>query len=481
MELQVIHHGGAVLCNGAVVRLKDLLPLPLLLRGQLRIRTAQVLAGGQLAVSLTDGSRHHVPLPEPGLPNLPAAEASSPVDLLVTRIGQLLTMDGDGLGLIQDAFVACVGDRVAACGPMHELKARCPVTPRTRILDAQGGVVTPGLVDPHTHPVFAGERSTEFGLKAQGASYLEIHKAGGGIFSTVRATREATFDELTSSCARNLSRLMAWGVTTCEGKTGYDLTMSGELRLLHVMQTVADCHPLDLVPTLLAAHALPPEFRDNRAAYIAAIVEELLPTVADLGLARFCDAYCEDGAFTPSEVEALFEAARGHGLGLRLHAEQFTDQGGAALAARLGAASADHLEAISAGGIDALASSSTVAVLLPGAALSCRCPWPPARELLDAGVHVALGTDLNPGSSMTSSLPLMMSLSCMQMKVTVEEAWRAVTVESARSLGLDRVGRLLPGFQADLALFDAPDYRTIPYHYGDNHLAHLVKRGQVVL
>ena len=347
------------------------------------------------------------------------------------------------------------------------------------VLDAHGGLVTPGLVDPHTHPVFAGQRSVEFGLKAEGKTYLEIHKAGGGIISTVRSTRAASFQELALVCQQNLSALLGWGVTTCEAKSGYALETEGELRLLEVLRVVGGCHPVDVVPTFLGAHTFPPDV--GREEYVAQVVQEMIPRVATRGLARFCDAYCEDGAFTIDETDRIFKAARDAGLELRLHAEQFTDQGGTELAVRHGAASADHLEAVSPAGIEALAGSDTTAVLLPGAALTCRCPTPPARDLLDAGVRVALGTDLNPGSSYTSSLPLMMSLACMQMQVSCEEAWRAVTCNAAHSLGLNDVGRIAPGYKADLVIFDAPDYRYVPYHYGDNHLRVVVKSGRVVL
>jgi len=244
---------------------------------------------------------------------------------------------------------------------------------------------------------------------------------------------------------------------------------------------VSDCHPVDVVPTVLGAHAIPPEFTERRAAYVALVADELVPRAARGGLARYCDAYCEEGAFSGEEVERIFASAADAGLGLRLHAEQFTDQGGAALAARLGAASADHLESIGEAGIAALARSSTTAVLLPGAALACRCPWPPARALLDAGVPVALGTDLNPGSSMTSSLPLMMFLACTQLRMTCEEAWLAVTRRAACSIGRDDLGRIAPGAQADLVIFEAPDYRYIPYHYGDNHARVVIKSGRVVV
>lgn len=412
-----------------------------------------------------------------------AAMSGEQPDLVVSNIGQLLTMVGPDLGVRQGPglALACRGPTVLATGSAQELfgEAGEPAA-GVPVLDAGGGLVTPGLVDPHTHPVFAGQRAVEFGLKARGASYMEIHKAGGGILSTVEATRAASFEELVAGCRANLDRLLRWGVTTCEGKSGYALTVAGELRMLEVIQATAS-HPVEVIPTLLGAHTLPPEYAEDRAGYLELVTREMIPRAAAAGLARFCDAYCEDGAFTTEEVERIFTVALEHGLGLRLHAEQFTDQGGAVLAARLGAASADHLEAVSPEGISAMALAGTTAVLLPGAALACRCPWPPARAILDGGVNLALGTDLNPGSSMTSSLPLMMSLACMQMGVTVEEAWRAVTINAARSLGLEGVGTLTPGAQADLVIWDAPDYRYIPYHYGDNHVNKVIKQGKVVL
>ncbi len=412
-----------------------------------------------------------------------AANGMESADLVVTGIGQILTMEGNGVGLRTGEgtglAVACVGGVVTAVGSTEALAEE--VGGAVTVVDAGGGVVTPGLVDPHTHPVFAGQRAVEFGLKARGASYMEIHKAGGGILSTVQATREATLEELANRCAANLTRLLGWGVTTCEGKSGYALTVEGELRMLEALRMAGERHAVEVVPTLLGAHTLPPEYAEDRDGYLGLVISEMIPRAADDGLARYCDAYCEDGAFTPREVERIFQAALDHGLGLRLHAEQFTDQGGAGLAASMGAASADHLEAVSPAGISAMARAGTTAVLLPGAALACRCPWPPARALADAGVPLALGTDLNPGSSMTSSLPLMMSLACMQMEVSVEEAWRAVTVNSARCLGLDNVGTLTPGAQADLVIWDVPDYRYVPYHYGDNHVRTVVKKGAVVL
>ncbi len=469
MGLSLQDHGGTVLLeDGRALALRDLLPLRDLPGASLRIAAA-TRAGDQLALQLSDGTTRTAAIP---------GRTRTAADLILENIGQLLTLEDDGVGARARASLACRDGHVLALADGGAALA-VERDEHTLVLDARGGVVTPGLIEPHSHPVFAGERSREFALKAEGRSYLEIHNAGGGILSTMRATRAASFEELARACARNLDRLLAWGVTTAEGKSGYALELEGELRLLEVMRSVSRCHPVALVPTLLGAHALPPEHASRRDEYVRLVCEEMVPRAARDGLARYCDAYCERGAFTPAEVEQIFLAARAHGLGLKLHAEQFSDQGGAALAARLGAASADHLEAISAEGIAALAASRTTAVLLPGAALASRCPWPPARALLDAGVPVALGTDLNPGSSMTASLPLMMSLACMQLGMSCEQAWRAVTVEAARSLGRPELGRLHPGAPADLALFDAPDYRYIPYHYGENHLRLVVKDGQL--
>ena len=466
MEVEVVWRGSAISVDSVIYRLKDLVPVDLLCGGALRIQEATPWSDSRVRLVLSDGTTHAI---------LPAERASFDVELVITNVGQLLTLEGPDLGLLEDVAVKCGGDWILDVSPMADLE----VPPEARVVDARGGLVTPGLVDPHTHPVFAGQRCVEFGQKAAGKTYLEIHKAGGGIMSTVRSTRAASFEELERVCRRNLDALLGWGVTTCEAKSGYALETEGELRLLEVLRAVGARHPVDVVPTFLGAHTLPPD--EPRDAYVAKVVEEMIPRVAERGLARYCDAYCEDGAFTAEETDRIFSAAREAGLGVRLHAEQFTDQGGTELAVRHGAASADHLEAVSPAGIAALAGSDTTAVLLPGAALACRCPWPPARDLLDAGASVALGTDLNPGSSYTASLPLMMSLACMQMQVSCEEAWRAVTINAARCLGREDVGRIARGCKADLVIFDAPDYRYVPYHYGDNHARVVIKSGRVVL
>ncbi len=386
--------------------------------------------------------------------------------------------------LRQDLGIAVRSGRILDLGPSSEIQSqylRSPDGLAPRILDARGLGVTPGLIDPHTHLVFAGDRSREFAMRAVGAGYLEIAAAGGGIVSTVTATRQASDEELLSLAASRLARIAGWGVTTLEAKSGYSLDMEGELRILDLLQRLDESGPIDIRSTLLAAHVVPPEFRERRQEYVQLIMDEILPRVAQQGLASSCDVFCEEGAFTIEETRAILTRAKDLGLGLRVHAEQFTDSGAAALAAELGAWSADHLEAAGEATIAALAASHTVAVLLPGAALTVADKFPDARRLIDAGVTVALGTDFNPGTSMTESLPLMMSLACTQMGMTVPEAWAAVTSHAAQALGLTDRGRLVKGAKADMALFAAPGPESVPYEMGRNLLAGLVKAGQPIV
>ena len=371
--------------------------------------------------------------------------------------GVVLTMDGPGVGERSGPVLVSQGRVVATDAPVAADAVR---------IDAGGRVVAPGLVDPHAHPVFAGERSFEFALRMAGQSYEEVAALGGGILSTVRATRAASDEALLGAARTRLARMLAYGVTACEGKSGYSLDVEGEKRLLRLLRE------LGCLPTLLA-HVVPPEHK--REDYLRLFIEELIPS----GLAEFCDVFCDRGAFTLSETHRILEAARAAGLGLRVHAEQLSYTGAAELAAELGAASADHLEFVSPAGIEALAASGTVAVLLPGAALTLRARWPPARRMIDEGVTVALGTDCNPGTSMTEALPLMMTIGCTQMGMTVEEAWRAVTVNAARSLRRDDIGRLAPGCRADVAVFDFSDWRSLPYHFGPPLCWLVIKDGRI--
>jgi imidazolonepropionase len=400
------------------------------------------------------------------------------VDLVVRNIGQLVTCSGAGagpLGLLRGAAVAASDGRVAYVGSEAGLPA---LADDAVVIDADGALCTPGLCEPHAHPVFAGDRCAEFAMRIEGSTYLEIQAAGGGIYSTVRHTRAATDDALLKGARERLERLLSFGVTTCEAKSGYLLDVEGELRLLRIIRRLAAEGPWRLSPTLLV-HVLPEDRREARARYVDEVVSELIPRVVAEGLAESCDVFCDRGAFTIEETRAILTVAKARGLALRLHADQIADTGAAALAAEMGARTADHLERVSTEGIAALAAAGTTAVLLPGAALCLADPWPPARALLKAGVPVALGTDLNPGSSMTESLPLMMSLACTQLRMRVEEAWLAVTRVAADSLGRADAGRLEPGSRADLVLWGCDDYRHVPYHVGGNHVRTVVIGGEV--
>jgi imidazolonepropionase len=382
------------------------------------------------------------------------------VDLDVIGIGELFT----GEAFVRDASVSIRGGRVAYAGP-----AVAP-DPGVRQIAAGGRFVSPGLVEPHAHLIFAGSRAAEFDLRAQGKSYLEIQQAGGGILSTVRATRAASDDELLASARARLDRFLAHGVTVVEGKTGYDLTAEGELRLLRLLGELR--HTVDVSPTLLA-HV--PD--GDRAEW----VRQFVAAIPRAHGAEAVDVYCDAGAFTLDETRTILEAARAHGLALRVHAEQFTHTGAAELAAALGARSVEHLEQLSEAGVRALAAAGTVCNLLPGAALTLKLPWPDGRRLVAAGCRVALGTDCNPGSSLTESLPLMMSLACMQMGLSCAEAWRAVTVEAARALGRADAGRLTPDARGDLVVWDASEHREVIQHYGAQRARTVVVGGRVVL
>ncbi len=391
-------------------------------------------------------------------------------DLVIDDIGVLLTMEGTGLGVVEGATLACAGGRVIYAGGRRGFAGE--LAPGGERVDAAGRMVTPGLVDPHAHPMFGGDRANEFAMRVRGDSYADIQAAGGGIYSSVRATRAAADEALVAATVARLARMRDHGTTTIEAKTGYALELEGELRMLRLYAEVARRAPVHLSPTLLA-HVLPAEVKDApaaRAAYISAFANELIPRAAAERLADACDVYCDQGAYVLAEARALLEAGRRAGLGLHCHAEQFTRTGATALAAELGAWSADHLESVTDDDARALAAAGTVAVLLPGAMLTLDLPRPPARRLIELGVKMALGTDCNPGSSMTESLPLQMSLACMQLRVTVEEAWRGVTRHAARALGRDG-GRLGVGAAADVVLWDATSPAEVPYQLGRNLVA----------
>jgi imidazolonepropionase len=397
--------------------------------------------------------------------------------LVVDNIGELLTAAGSGdgaaaeLGIVRDAAVVLRNGRVAFAGPRAEL----PRDLGDDVLDAGGRLVSPGLVDPHTHLVFAGSRASEFDLRNQGKSYLEIQEAGGGILSTVAATRAASDAELVAGAVARLDRFLAQGVTVVEAKTGYELTIEGERRLLAAIQAVREAHVIDVSPTLLA-HVPPPNATaGDRALFVRAFADELIPTTN----AEAVDVYCDAGAFTLDETRLILEAAKKYGKRLRVHAEQFTRTGAAELAAELGAASVEHLEQLSDAAPARLAAAGVVCNLLPGAALTLKLPWPDARKLLAAGCTVALGTDCNPGSSLTEALPLMMTLACTQMGLSAAEAWLGVTRAAARAVGRPDAGQLVAGARGDLVIWDADDHRQVPQHFGVPLVRTTVVRGVV--
>jgi imidazolonepropionase len=434
--------------------------------------------------------------------------------LLIEGAGSVATLaggirrgaaQGDAGAISRGALaVACWDGRILAVGAADDVRqeiaaAGLPINAFNR-LDAAGGLVTPGLIDAHTHLVFAGTREVEWQMRARGAGYLEVLAAGGGILSTVAATRTASDEELLAGARGRLSEMLANGTTTAEAKSGYGLDVASEMRLLALIGQLGSEGPIELVPTFLGAHAVPAEYRDRpdgTEAYVASVIAEQLPAVARQGIARFCDVFCERGVFTADQSRRILSAGTELGLALRLHADELAPSGGAELAAELsapaaggagrGCLSADHLAAPSDEGVAALARAAAegqfvVATLLPATSWFLgEHHFAPARRFIDAGIPVALATDLNPGTSPTLSLPLVMSIACVEMGLTPAEALVAVTINAAYSLGLDaRLGSIEPGKQADLVVWDAPSIDQLPYWLGARLARTVVKRGQVV-
>jgi imidazolonepropionase len=384
--------------------------------------------------------------------------------------------------------VLCREGRIAFAGPREERVRRfgeLPPAPDLERLDGQGGTLVPGFVDPHTHLPWAGSREEEFAARLAGRTYQEIAAAGGGILSTVAATRQASEEELVANVRRRLDLMLAWGTTTAEAKSGYGLALDSEMKQLRAIASAAADHPVDLVPTLLAAHEVPAEYRKDEAGrgrYVDLVCGEIVPAVAAAGLARFCDVFCERGVFSVEESRRVLAAGAAAGLRPRLHADEFADSGGALLAAELGALSADHLMAVSDRGVEALAQSGVTAVLLPGTSFFLmKDRYAPARRLVEAGVPVALATDCNPGSSYTESMPMVITLAVLKLGLTLAESLTAATLNAACSLGLGaEIGTIEAGKRADLLLLAAPNLLHLVYHYGINPVAAVVKGGRVV-
>jgi imidazolonepropionase len=372
----------------------------------------------------------------------------------------------DAIHTIPQAALAWRGTDIEWVGPAAALPSQYRDDEH---IDAEGRLVVPGLIDCHTHLAFAGSRADEVEARIRGRSYLELAAAGGGIARTVAATRSASTDVLIDGCAMWLSAMARLGITTVEAKTGYALDLENETRVLEVYEAVRHKQPVRLVSTLLAAHVVPPEYAGRREQYVEMVCNELIPAVARRSLVRYCDVFVEESAFTPDEARTILRRAGEHGLGAKLHVDQFTDGGGAALAAELNAVSADHLECASADGIARLARAGTVAVTLPVAALYLGRPAAPARSLIAAGVPVAVATDFNPGTAPTFHLPLAMLLAATLQRMTPAEVLKAVTIYAARAVGeAPATGSLEPGKRADFAIIDAPDVNHWVYYFTPN-------------
>jgi imidazolonepropionase len=394
------------------------------------------------------------------------------LEQLATPRGRSAPLRGGALGdvdVVERAYVLCDGDRIGAVGSMRELE---PLDGEVEELDGRGLCAIPGLVDCHTHACFAGDRVEEFALRAEGASYEQLHAAGGGILATVRATRAAGEAALADAVRRHTGWMLSHGTTTVEAKSGYGLDRETELASLRAIREAG------AAATWLGAHAVPPEF-DSADAYLDFALEQVLPEAARL--AQAADVFLERGAFDAGQARRYLQACRDAGLALRLHGDQFTEVGAIPLAIELGARSVDHLEATGQGGVRALAASDVVGVLLPASALFLGRPMPPARALVDAGAAIALATDFNPGSAFCDSLPLVCSLACTQLRLSPAEALSACTVNAAHVLGCaDCVGRLAPGYDANIVLLEAPDWRYLAYHLAGDVVAAVVRGGAVV-
>ena len=408
------------------------------------------------------------------------------VSLLIHDLGAAVTPAGTGplrgrefgeLRVHSPATIALSGDRIVAIGSPEEVLREIPTGATFESVDGRGTVALPGLIDCHTHPAFLGDRAAEFELRASGAGYEEIHASGGGIWSTVAATRTGSEEEIRAAVERHLGWMLEHGTTTAEAKSGYGLDRETELKSLRAIRAAGESSPVDVYPTFLGAHTVPPEF-EGAAGYVEFVIQDVLPEVAPL--ARFADVFLERGSFEAPEAGLYLRACRERGLVPRLHADQFSQRGAIPLAVELGARSVDHLETTGEEGARLLAKSDVAAVLLPACGLFLDLPLPPARLLADEGAIVALATDFNPGSSFCESLPLVMNLACTRLGLSPAEALCACTANAAHVLGLQDLGRLAPGYRADVLLLDAPDWGHLAYHLGGDRFAARIKSGRVL-
>lgn len=403
--------------------------------------------------------------------------------LLIHNIGMLVTPEGTEarrgadqgrLRVLENAWIYIENGEIISCGDRNK-----PITMGEK-LDAGGHLVTPGLVDAHTHLIFGGWRQNELAMKLRSVPYLDILAAGGGIHSTVKATRAATEEELTAKASAALDEMLRFGTTSCEAKSGYGLEKQEELKLLRVIKRLNKEHPMDLIPTFMGAHALPPEFKENREGYLKLLCEDMIPAAAKQKLAKFCDVFCETGVFTAEESRRILECGRENGLIPKIHADEIDAIGGSQLAGELCAISAEHLIVCPDEGIESLARGGTVACLLPATSFYLNSTYAPARRMIEAGVPVALASDFNPGSCPCLNLQLVMNIACLKYRLTPEEVLTGVTLNAAAAVGMaDRIGSVEPAKQADLVIWDAPDLNYLCYRLGSN-LAHtVIKKGVI--
>ncbi len=412
------------------------------------------------------------------------------IDLIIKNIGKLVTMEGsfvprvgeqmNELKVLEGAYIAITQGKIFEVGTGEDYKKI--VGENTIIDDAKGMLVTPGLIDSHTHLVHGGSRENEFSKKLNGVPYIQILQEGGGILSTVNSTRQSSFEELYEKSKKSLDRMLEFGVTTVEEKSGYGLNLETEVKQLEVAHKLDKNHPVDLVHTFLGAHAVPIEYKENPKEYIDLLVEEIMPKIKELNLAEFCDVFCEEGVFSVEESDYILSKAKEMGYKLKIHADEIVPIGGAELSAKLECISADHLMAASEEGLKDMAEKGVIANILPGTSFNLNKPSANVRKMIDLNVPVSLSSDYNPGSCPSENLQFVMQLGCLNLKMTPNEVLTAVTINAAYSIDrAGEIGSIEVGKKADIAIFDAPNVEYLMYHFGINHIDRVYKEGKLVV